>query len=158
MVCPRWSASSGRGSGSSIGYRTAARSRAVGQYVRVTPEDFAAAIDANVQAGTEGLVRYLRSPSGRNPPQEWVRWSGWFNALQESDQTMVVDLLHEAAFQASFNICSALDDVASIENRSSKGWLVLDYVTPTGEHHRLNDHDVALLHDELKEARARRAT
>ena len=119
------------------------------QPVRVTPGEFATALSTRTRVGTDGLIRYLEAPTGRRPPENWVRWSGWRNGLSDEDRDVVTQLLHESAHSAVFGVCSVLDGVAAIEPAGPKGDLVLTYVSPSGLSVQLNDPDVALLHDEF---------
>ena len=112
---------------------------------RVTPDDFAAALDEVARAGADGLLRYLDAPAGRTPPSAWVSRSEWFQSLSGADRAAVEDLVHQAAVATARNVCCVLDGTLAIEPAGPKGRLVLTYVDPDGSEVRLNDPEVCLL-------------
>jgi hypothetical protein len=106
--------------------------------------DFVRAIKLTVQEGAvKGTLNALRVPQGRLPAPEGIRRKQWFHALGEDDRQMVVELIREAAGQATYNFLLVLDGLLAIESTERKGTLLLYYA---------EGQQRTLLNDGVKEA------
>lgn len=62
----------------------------------------------------EGEVGIMRDPPGRRPPLDLVARSEWFTALGEDEQSLVVDVMRQAAYGALHRVLVALDGATSL--------------------------------------------
>lgn len=112
--------------------------------------EFVAAIRSEVLEDTIASVKSnLNEPPGRKPSERMIRLSAWFNNLEESSRSIVLEIIRESAETSVFGFFCVLDGVRPIES-SDKGVLKL-YYEKENNTVLLNDEDQEYLHDILNE-------
>lgn len=112
-------------------------------------EEFIDAIrEVVVNDSIKGLESYLIKPSGRNPGNEAIEKSYWYNKLSKQDKLMVLKVIKEAVETSVFGFLCVLDGVRAIENTEEKGKLKLFYERE-GNSVLLNNNNEDYLHDLL---------
>lgn len=108
-------------------------------------------IKENVRdAAVEDTIEQLKSPSGRNPKRKHVEQSEWFNSLSQSDQSMVISVLHEAVDESLFGLFAILDGVRDINDSVDEtygGRFEVLYVDNNNNRLILNSENNVDLHD-----------
>jgi hypothetical protein len=111
----------------------------------MTPEQFVAALKANVREGAEDEMKYLAKPPSLNPPKHLARFSAWYRRLSPADRKVARDLIRYAAEGSLFDLLTLLDNVASPTKEG--GRLELWHVTKRGKRTLLNDPNGDLLYE-----------
>jgi hypothetical protein len=70
----------------------------------------------------------LEHPPGRRPPEDLVSRSNWFQALDESQKTIVKEIVRSSVENAVFGFLSVLDGVRPVEDTREKGSFELKFV------------------------------
>jgi len=85
-------------------------------------EEFIEAIRIAVINGSiEGLESNLVKPSGRNPDNDAIERSQWYNRLNNEDRIMVLKIIKEAVETSVFGFLCVLNVVRAIESTEAKG-------------------------------------
>lgn len=82
---------------------------------------------AVAESSKKAVLLSLVSPSGRQPEQDLVDLSTWYNALGVNDKEMIGTVIKEAIDSTVFGILCVLDGVRAIEDSREKGVLKLFY-------------------------------
>jgi hypothetical protein len=109
-------------------------------------EEFVEVVKTVVVNGSIKAVKsVLKDPPGRQPLQQVVAMSKWYNELNENDKAVVEQIIKKAVDMAVFNFFCVLDGVSAIENEN-KGELKLYYENKDVQV-LLNDPEKEYLHD-----------
>ncbi len=112
--------------------------------------EFVKAIKITVRdSAINGCISLLTKVPGRNPNQELVSASMWYNNLSDHDQNMVQYVARMATDESVFGFLCVLDGVRVIEELGEKGDLELLFVK-NGKKVLLNPTKGELLHDIFK--------
>lgn len=113
-------------------------------------KEFVAAIRSEVmEDAIESVKSNLNMPPGRKPSEKLIRLSNWFNSLDESSKSIVLEIVRESVETSVFGFFCVLDGVRAIES-NDKGVLKL-YHEKENNTVLLNDEDQEYLHDILNE-------
>ena len=109
-------------------------------------EEFVEVVKTVVVNGSIKAVKsVLKAPPGRQPLQQVVAMSTWYNELNENDKAAVEQIIKKSVDMAVFSFFCVLDGVSAIENEN-KGELKLFYENKNVQV-LLNDPDKEFLHD-----------
>lgn len=101
---------------------------------------------AVVDSSIESIKSNLIQPPGRQPAQNLVEMSIWYNNLTDEDKNMLTRVIKEAVETSVFGFLCVLDGVRPIEDGEEKGKLNLFY-EKKGKQFLLNDLEEEYLHD-----------
>jgi len=101
-----------------------------------------------------GTLANLTQPAGRNPGQESLDRSKWFNALDSQSRYLLQTCIRDAVDDTIFGMLCVLDGVRAITDCGSEGHLELHYVTDTST--VLGSPDGPPLHEFFEELTQRR--
>jgi hypothetical protein len=74
-----------------------------------------------------GCYSILSNPPGKRPKQDLLELSNWFNALGETDRTMVAKIATMVLDDGVFGFFCVLDGVRAIDLPEERGQLTLHY-------------------------------
>ena len=107
-------------------------------------------IDAVIVAVTntslDSVRKTLESPPGRQPQQELVETSKWFNSLSQEEKSKIESIINMSVNNSVFGMLCVLDGVKVIEDDEEKGDLKL-YYEKNNQIVLLNPQDGMFLHD-----------
>jgi hypothetical protein len=87
----------------------------------MTKKEFISAINATVvHESISSVEKNLVAPPGRQPSEQLIKLSHWFNGLNEKDKSYVKDLITESVEMATFSFLCVLDGVRAIDNYNSE--------------------------------------
>lgn len=70
----------------------------------MTKEEFVNSVFHLARVAESATMRSLKGPSGRTPPADAVRRSGWFLLLDAADRAMVSEVVREAIEMSVFTM------------------------------------------------------
>jgi hypothetical protein len=83
--------------------------------------EFVAAIRSEVlEDAIVSVKSNLNAPPGRKPSERMIRLSTWFNNLDESNKSIVLEIIRESAETSVFGFFCVLDGVRSIESNDKE--------------------------------------
>ncbi|HTE01191.1 MAG TPA: hypothetical protein VK668_18020 [Mucilaginibacter sp.] len=103
---------------------------------------------AVLESSKKATESNLLKPPGRQPAENLMGLSQWFNNLKTEDKEMVLKVLEQGVEATVFGFFCVLDGVRSIENQGEKGRLKLFY-EKNHESVLLNNPDDEYLHNLL---------
>lgn len=110
------------------------------------PEEFIKRVKRVVEdPAVSGCVESYRDPPGRQPAEDLLELSRWYNGLSEENQRMVEKAMRDAVQTSIFSFLCALDGVSAF-TQPGEGELELYYVHGSSRV-LLNDPDAEELHD-----------
>lgn len=93
-----------------------------------------------------GCIESYKRPPGRQPPEDLLEMSRWYNSLSDEDQRMVERVMRDAVQSCVFSLLCVLDGVSAFEEPGESGGLELYYVEGSSRE-LLNDTEKEDLHD-----------
>jgi hypothetical protein len=79
-------------------------------------------------AAVRATISNLERPPGRQPPEDLVRRSNWYRALDEMPREIVKDIVRSSVESAVFGFLSLLDGVRPFEKTAEKGSFELRFL------------------------------